>query len=94
MRRRANYGDNVSWRGGRAPLFKGYGWDIYKEDTDSRVVAFGHHKACQGTGHTANSAMNCWWLQDIKQECVVCGVKVPENIQALITLYVYGKETA
>ena len=81
---------------GRTPLFKGIGgWDIYEETQDSRIGAFGHHKACQGENRKRNTnlSMNSWWLQDIRQECVMCGCKVPDNIQALITLYVYGKET-
>ncbi len=80
-------------RVGRAPLFREHGWDIYEETQDSRVHAFAHHRACQGTGQTVNAPMNNWWLEDIRQECVICGCKVPEGIQALITLYAYGKET-
>ena len=93
---------------GRTALFKGYGWDIYEETQDSRVYAFAHHKptACQayGTQRVQDTAPSkedgvptlvsqSWWLEDIRRECVMCGCKVPDNIQALVTLYVLGKET-
>ena len=77
----------------RKPLFIGYGWDIYEETQDNSIHAFGYHKACNSVGVKDTTPMNSWWLEDIRQECVMCGCKVPDGIQALITLYVYGKET-
>ncbi len=73
-------------------LFKGYGWDIYGPLKPDRITVFAHHRACSSEAPTA-AFSNSWWLGDSKPECVMCGLHVPEQIQALVTLYDYGKET-
>ena len=85
----------------KTPLFRGHGWDIYPAISEylhtlpnPTLIVFAHHRACPGEGHVKAEKMNCWWLGDLKQHCVVCDAKVPDNIQALIALYTYGQETA
>ena len=79
------------------PLFKGDGWDIYDGGQDMYphrdLVIFANHRTCRKIGSKDRDIMNSWWLGDLEQRCILCEAKVPDNIQALVTLYVYGKET-
>ncbi len=85
-------------------IFKGDGWDIYKVNDQINVYAY--HRACEanfskrskqhiagGGGEFEHGVMNSWWTGDLKTKCILCDELVPDDIQALIMLYAYGKET-
>lgn len=70
-------------------------WRIYRASyayagSAGNVAAYAYHR-CQDYEPDKESWTNCWHLGDVRRECILCDMTVPDGIQALITLYTWGE---
>ena len=75
-------------------VFESDGWKIVKSELPElhgAAVIFAQHRCYEkDKGHGA--AMNCWHTGDSSTKCILCNTQVPDEIQCLIALYLYGRE--
>lgn len=74
-------------------LFEDEEWKLLKEDNTNAFSVYANHKHCTGTENDNDGTLNSWYLRDIDTRCILCDGKVPDGIQALVTLYEYGEGT-
>ncbi len=67
-------------------------WQIVKSgqpDMHGEAIVFAEHDCYDDAG--TGLLTNCWHLGDLSTRCILCDIDVPDAIQCLMALYMYGE---